>query len=112
MSGSLVLPPAKSAAALSRHAVSGTPSSAITGIRINNTAIKQMSIAPAYLIFSFIPNPFLYCNLFEYIRKNIHIILFYLQKQLSSIRPAQAVDFWLKWFFSAVSCFLSGIHLL
>jgi hypothetical protein len=51
------------------------------------------------LIFSFIPNPFLYCNLFEYIRKNIHIILFYLQKQLSSIRPAQAVDFWLKWFF-------------
>jgi hypothetical protein len=66
---------------------------------MNNTAIKQMSIAPAYLIFSFIPNPFLYCNLFEYIRKNIHIILFYLQKQLSSIRPAQAVDFWLKWFF-------------
>lgn len=26
-------------------------------------------------------------------------MLFYLQKQLSSIRPAQAVDFWLKWFF-------------
>jgi len=56
------------------------------------------------LIFSFIPNPFLYCNLFEYIRKNIHVILFYLQKQLSSIRPAQAVDFWLKWFFCC--CFL------
>ena len=71
-SASVPLPPAKSVAALSRHAVSGTPSSAITGIRMNNTAIKQMSIAPAYLIFSFIPNTFLYCNLFEYIRKNTY----------------------------------------
>jgi hypothetical protein len=29
---------------------------------MNNTAIKQISIAPSYLIFSFIPNTFLYCK--------------------------------------------------
>ena len=65
-SASVPLPPANAAAALSLHAVAGTPSSARTGFCMNNTAIKQISIAPTYLIFSFIPNTFLYCKNISY----------------------------------------------